>query len=352
MTLRIGFHGAGFISVAHRWLLEHSGVPHELVAIHDPDATRSAAFAAATGATAVDEADLPEVVDAVFVCAWTSEHARLVAGAAAAGRAVFCEKPLAMDAEQSDQMIATVDEAGVVNQVGLILRFLPAYWLAKRLLADERAGRVMSANLCDDQFLPIQGRYESTWRVDPARAGRGALLEHSIHDVDVLRWLCGPVTAVSAMSREVRGRPRIDDVTVAWLDFANGALGTLTTVWHDMLERPNMRRLDVVCERLHLAVEGDSDAVLRWRFAGEDEHVVSGAALADAARTAGGDEAGPLVPFGAGHAFNPLTRFLEAARDGGASPLPFGEAAAAHHLVDAMYVSADEGGRVVSEPER
>ena len=53
-----------------------------------------------------------------------------------------------------------------------------------------------------------------------------------------------------------------------------------------------------------------------------------------------------------GHAFNPLTRFLEAAGDGAPSPLPFGEAAAAHHLVDAMYVSADDGGRVISDPER
>ena len=58
---------------------------------------------------------------------------------------------------------------------------------------------------------------------------------------------------------------------------------------------------------------------------------------ADAACAAGGEAAGPLVPFGAGHGFNPLTRFLEAARDGAPPPLPFAEAAAAHHLVDAMY---------------
>ena len=144
---------------------------------------------------------------------------------------------------------------------------------------------------------------------------------------------------------------RIDDATVARLDFESGALGTLTTVWHDLLERPNMRRLEVICERLYVVLEGDSDGVLRWRFAGEDENTMSGVELADAARAAGGDAAGPLVPFGAGHGFNPLTRFLEAARDGAPSPLPFTEAAAAHHLVDAMYRSADHGGTVIEVGE-
>ena len=128
--------------------------------------------------------------------------------------------------------------------------------LARHLLADERAGRVMTATLTDDQFLPVQGRYASTWRADPRRAGRGALLEHSIHDVDVLTWLLGPVTAVSAVARERHGLDRIDDATVGWLEFTSGALGTLTTVWHDQLERPNMRRLEVLCERLHMTRGG------------------------------------------------------------------------------------------------
>ena len=109
--LRVGFHGAGFISLAHRWLLAHSGVAHELVAVHDPDAGRAARFAEQTGAAVVGEAELVAATDVVFVCTWTSEHPRLVAAAAAAGRAVFCEKPLAVDAAGADRMIADVAEA-------------------------------------------------------------------------------------------------------------------------------------------------------------------------------------------------------------------------------------------------
>ncbi len=346
MTLRVGFHGAGFISVIHRWLLEHSGIDHAVVAVHDPDPERARRLAEQTGATASSEAGLVELVDVVFVCTWTSEHPRLVAAAADAGRAVFCEKPLAVDALRSEEMIDVVETAGVVNQVGLILRNLPGYVLARHLLHDPRAGRVMTVELSDDQFIPIQGRYDSTWRADPARAGRGALLEHSIHDVDVLAWLLGPVTTVSAVSREFHGLARIDDATVARLEFASGALGSLTTVWHEMLERPNMRRVEVLCERLHVAVEGDSEAVVRWRFAGEEPNELTGTALADAACAVGGEAAGPLVPFGRGHVFNPLTGFLQAVEDGGSSPLPFAEALPAHRLVDAMYASADDGGQV------
>jgi predicted dehydrogenase len=348
VSLRVGFLGAGFISVIHRWLLAHSGVEHELTAVHDVDPARAARFADDTGAIAVDEAELVKRSDVVFVCTWTSEHPRLTALAADAGRAVFCEKPLAVDAPTAGEMARHVDRAGVVNQVGLILRHLPGYVLARHLLADERAGPVMTVNLSDDQFIPVQGRYASTWRADPSRAGRGALLEHSIHDVDILRWLLGPITAVSARSREFHELKRIDDATVARLEFESGALGTLTTVWHEMLERPNMRRVEVLCERLHLTVEGDSEATVRYRFAGEQAHELSGAALAEAARAAGGETAGPLLGFGHdGYVFNPLTQFLEAAADGAPSPLPFAEALPAHELVDAMYTSADGGGDVV-----
>jgi predicted dehydrogenase len=338
MTVRVGFYGAGFISRYHRASLRASGVDHRVVAVHDPDGERAAAFAAACpGAAAVGEDELCGLVDAVYVTAWTSEHARLVARAADSGVAVFCEKPLAADAATVAGMVAAVEGAGVVNQVGLILRFLPSFRWLRRLVQDERAGEVLAVVFRDDQFIPNQGLYGSTWRTDAARAGRGTLLEHSIHDVDILRWMLGPVAAVSATTREVHGHPGIDDVAVARLDFASGAAGTLTSVWHDVLERTSLRRVEVFCSRLYAALEGDFEGPVRWRFAGEDERVLAGDDLA-AALAAEGDDA----------TANSAASFLAAVAAGRPAHPSFADALPAHEVVDAIYRSAAAGGAVVA----
>ena len=86
---------------------------------------------------------------------------------------MFCEKPLAVDAAAAERMVAGVEAAGVVNQVGLVLRFLPSFRWLRQLVHDERAGRVLAVVFRDDQYIPIQGHYGSTWRVDAARGGRG-----------------------------------------------------------------------------------------------------------------------------------------------------------------------------------
>jgi myo-inositol 2-dehydrogenase / D-chiro-inositol 1-dehydrogenase len=336
MTVGVGFYGAGFISRFHAAALATSGVDHRIVGVHDPDPARAAAFAARhPGCAVVGEDDLPGRVDAVYVTTWTSEHARLVEKAAAAGVAVFCEKPLAADAATVAGMVAAVEAAGVANQVGLVLRFLPSFRWLRHLVRDERAGEVLAVVFRDDQFIPDQGMYGSTWRTDAARAGRGTLLEHSIHDVDILGWLLGPVAAVSATTREVHGHGGIDDVAVARLDFAGGAAATLTSVWHDVLERPSLRRVEVFCSRLYAALEGDFGGPVRWRFTGEPERCLAGDELA-AAVAAAGDTA----------TTNSAAAFLAAVRDGVPAHPSFAEALPAHRVVDALYASAAGGGAV------
>jgi predicted dehydrogenase len=333
MTVRVGFYGAGFVTRLHVASLATSGVDHEIAAVHDPENARAATFAAEHGAVVTGEDELLGLVDAVYVNAWTSEHPRLVEKAAAAGVAVFCEKPVAVDAPTAERMVATVEAAGVVNQVGLVLRFLPSFRWVRHLVHDPRAGRVLAVVFRDDQYIPNQGIYGSTWRADARRAGRGTLLEHSIHDVDILRWLLGPVASVSATVREVHGYPGIDDVAVARLDFAGGAVATLTSVWHDVLERPSLRRVEVLCERLFVALEGDFTGPVRWRFTGDDERVLAGPDLA-VAIAAAGDRA-PT---------NQATAFLTAVRDRSRAEPSLAEALPAHRVVDALYASAAAGG--------
>lgn len=338
MTVRIGFYGAGLISEVHTYFLGDSTVDHRIVAVHDPDPARADRWAQRRGATAYGEEELLDHVDAVYITTWTSEHERLVRLAADAGKAVFCEKPLAFDAASARAMADTADRAGVTNQVGLILRFLTPFRMVKHLLADERAGQVLAVVFRDDQFIPVQGHYASTWRGDPARAGRGTLLEHSIHDVDILQWLLGPVRSLSATTREVHGLPGIEDVAAARFDFVGGATATLTSVWHDNLERPSLRHIEIFCERMHLTVEHDLFGPVRWHLTGEaSRELANDELVAELARR--GDTRG-----------NPAQVFLEAVEAGRPSSPDLAAAVPAHQLVDALYASAAAGGAAIHEP--
>ncbi len=348
MTVRIGFYGTGFISRTHNWFLKHSTADHRIVAVHDPQVDRAQAFADRVGARAVGEDELLDRVDAVFVTTWTSEHERLVAAAADRGLAVFCEKPLAVDGTVAQRMVDAVESAGVVNQVGLVLRFTPQFMHARTLLADPRAGRLLAVSFRDDQFIPIQSHYGSTWRVDPTRCGRGTLLEHSIHDVDVMQWMCGPVDSVSGTVREVHGYPLIDDVAVARMEFTNGGVASLTSIWHDIVDRPSLRSVELFSENLYLSMDGTPEGPLTWQFTGEPVQSLQGEELARACIDSGLARADDIAIVPGGAMFNPLTPFIDAIRDAKPSPLPFSEALPAHRLVDAIYASADQGGIVVA----
>lgn len=337
MTIRVGFLGGGFIAHYHGKMLHTSGSDARIVAVHDPDEAKAARFAERSGATVVADPDaVLAASDAVYVCTWTAEHRRLVEQVAAAGLPVFCEKPLATTLDDATAMVEAVRRAGVVNQVGLVLRDSPSFNLLKALIDDPASGRVMSVVFRDDQYLPVQGIYESDWRGDPARAGSGTLLEHSIHDLDLLAWLCGPVASVGGRSAEFHELAGIEDVAVAVLAFASGAVASLTSVWHDVLARPSMRHVEVFCERAYLVLEGDALGPVRWSRADGSSGVLEGDALLAALA-----ERGTALR-------NPDAGFVEAVEAGTAATPDFADALGAHVLADAFYRSARSGGAPVA----
>ena len=109
------------------------------------------------------------------------------------GRAVLCEKPLAPTLAECEEVSGLLSR--VPHQVGLVLRHAPVFRAFAAAVASGDHGRPLAALLRDDQYFPIQGMYGSDWRADVGRAGGGTLLEHSIHDVDVLRWILGDPAA-------------------------------------------------------------------------------------------------------------------------------------------------------------
>jgi predicted dehydrogenase len=333
-AVRIGFLGAGLIATYHSKSLHRSGASIVRAGVYDPDRSRAAAFAAASGhPVRASEDDVIAGCDAVYICTWTSEHPRQLAKAVAAGRHVFCEKPLATTIEAAEQMADVAAAAEVVNQVGLVLRHSPAFLQARHLIDDPTAGRVMSVVFRDDQFIPIQGHYASTWRADKRLVGAGTLLEHSIHDVDMLLFLAGEIDRVSAHTANFHGNDGIEDVAAATIRFTSGALGTLSSVWHDNLARPSLRRIEVLCERRHIVVDGDDWlGPVSWT-----DHDGATGSLAGEELTAAVDprrDGGP----------NPDGEFVRAVLDGRAATPDLATAVRAHRVVEAMYASAWHGG--------
>ncbi len=330
--LRIGFLGTGLIAENHARGLSATD-DATIVACYDIDAERCERFAANHDAAAMDT---PEAViassDAIYVCAWTAAHPELVAAAADAGRAVFCEKPLAVDLTTVEQMINTVDRVGVINQVGLVLRRSPAFRWVTETTRTQDVGRLMSIVFRDDQYIPIQGMYGSTWRADAAKAGAGTLIEHSIHDLDLITWMMGPVSSVAARTANFHGHPGIEDQAHVRLDGFDGATASLISIWHDLLDRPSQRRVEVFCEGAYFHIEGDWSGPVNYDIAGE-QGSLEGVALAEAATDLDGRGQNADVDF---------VRAVVADRP--AYP-DFSVALEAHRLCDAAYQSAAEQGR-------
>lgn len=335
MTVRVGFLGTGLIAAYHLISMQSSGADAACTAVYDPDRQRAESFVLGNGAAVCDsEHEVLDRCDAVYVCTWTSEHQRLVSAAAERGVAVFCEKPLAFNHQAATAMARTVERAGVVNQVGLVLRHSPVFNLLRDLIADPASGRLMNVVFRDDQYIPVQGMYASTWRGDRAKAGSGTLLEHSIHDFDVVEYIAGPVSSVSARTANFHGLEGIEDSVVTSLGFASGGLGVMASVWHDVLERPSLRRVEVFGERLYATLDDDWFGPLTWTVTGQPERTLGGEDLVAEVERRG-------LPSG-----NADGAFIQAVADGGQAWPSFADAVRAHELVDAVYQSARTGTTV------
>ena len=342
MAIRLGFIGAGLIANWHRSNLQSGDADVIWSGVYDVERQRAETFSLATGAPVRDSEDeVLDNCDAVYVCTWTSEHRHCVEAAAARGVAVFCEKPLSVDLDGALAMARAAQQAGIINQVGLVLRFSPAMNWLRQLVAGGEGGRVMSIVFRDDQYIPVQGMYGSTWRGDRKRAGAGTLIEHSIHDVDLLEYFCGPIASVTARSHNFHGLEGIEDSVAAVFAFEDGAVGTLASIWHDILERPSLRHIEIFTERLWCRQDGsDWYGPVRWRHTSGSEEELSGDALL--ARVYEQKLTEP----------NPDLQFIRCVQEQRPAAPDFAVAVRAHAVVDALYQSAAADGTpvVVTDP--
>ncbi len=250
--LGVGLIGTGFMGRAHALAFHNARTTFDLpfnltlVALADADAARAQQCAASWGFQRSHD-DWQQLISdpAVNLVAITTPnqlHFPMAMAALEAGKAVYCEKPLAVSLAQAREMQAAARMAGVVTRVGYNYQHNPIIGLAKQMIERGELGRIVSFQGEFSEDFMGDGLSPWSWRCEEAHAG-GALADLGSHLLAMARYLLGDVDAVCADSQTVhtqrpatRGSEEqraisIDDQTYALLRFANGARGTFGSSW-------------------------------------------------------------------------------------------------------------------------
>ena len=178
-------------------------------------------------AESLDEMLADPEIDGVLVATSHESHRELVERAAAAGKAVFVDKPLTTTVSEGLAAVEAAESAGVVLQVGHQRRRNAANRRINRLIAEGRIGDIEGME--GTHTIPNGFKMAAdAWRWDAAQSPLGSMTSLGIHKIDSMRYHAGPVQAVSCMTRPGRDHP-IDESTVLILEFESGALGTIFT---------------------------------------------------------------------------------------------------------------------------
>jgi myo-inositol 2-dehydrogenase/D-chiro-inositol 1-dehydrogenase len=343
--MRIGMIGCGFIANVHSWALwavrKADLFDARITAVCDADPERAHKLAVPNKADVLELDDLLGAVDAVYVCTPTAEHLSLVKAAAERKVPIFCEKPLAPDLRTANRVGAWLDR--VPHQVGLVMRSAPVMEAIRDRIASGDYGRPMAVTMRDDQYFPNQGQYGSAWRADVDVAGGGTLIEHSIHDIDLFRWMLGDPSEVTCRTSSFFGHEGVEDLATASFVYPSGLIATLISVWHQVLTRGSTRRLEVFCESGHLWT--DDDAIGPLHIETSSGHEVVECALPGWVDALDLDD--PVARASLGLYGEATRRFLACVSAGTAGSPGASDAVAAHRLVDAAYRSASDGGAPV-----
>jgi predicted dehydrogenase len=234
-TLRLGLLGCAHIYHATSYSHALAQMPGaELAAIYDDVPERARHFAAQFGVPDVYPAPEPLLaradLDAVIVCSPTIQHAALVPAAARAGKHVLCEKPIATTLADARAIIQACESAGVQLHIAFVCRFYPMVLKAREMIRAGEIGQVRGLVGGNRGVPPLD---YPEWIRDPGQAGGGALLDHSVHVTDAMRFLAGAEVAsvYAEAGKLVRPEFAVEDAALLLLRFQGGAVASVDPSW-------------------------------------------------------------------------------------------------------------------------
>ncbi len=209
--MNIGLIGFGSMGKTHAWCIDnlkyfYRDLPFEakVTAVcsgHRDSTDRAASFLGCTPHYCEDDIINDPKIDAICICTPNIYHYETLKKAIAAGKHIYCEKPLCITYPQAEEIAKLAKERGIVNRIVFNNRFLPAIMKAKELVDNGRLGRIIS----------FRGEYLHSSAADPNRpagwkqnreiCGAGTLFDLGAHVVDMMQYLCGKITSVKGSSQ-------------------------------------------------------------------------------------------------------------------------------------------------------
>lgn len=180
----------GIISFAHMHALSYAAALHgnsdvELTHIWDEDEKRGQEMAEKYECEYIADLDefLKSDIEAVVICSENVNHKEHVIKSAKAKKHILCEKPLATEVKDAEEMIQTCNEEGVILQVAYPVRFAPVMGKVKDMIQNGAIGDVLAINATNHGLMP------GGWFIEKDLSGGGAATDHIVHIMDVIRWI-------------------------------------------------------------------------------------------------------------------------------------------------------------------
>jgi len=339
--VRFGLVGTGVIADFHARAIADVEIAR-LVAVHDAAPQRGEEFARKHGArneAALDEMLGRDDVDAVIITTPSGSRMEIAVAAAEAGKHVLCEKPMEVTPQRADRIIEACEAHRVTLGCIFQSRMGRNVQRVRRALEEGRFGRLILAG-AQVHWFRSQAYYDSAgWRGTWALDGGGAMMNQSVHTIDLLCYLAGPPATAYAYSDTLTHRNiEVEDTAVAAVRFANGALGTIEVSTSCGPGFP--RRLELAGSEGSAVLE--DDRLVRWQFAeprDEDERILAEGGKGE---DMGGGFGDPKAISHEGHR-RQILDFARALVNGAEPMVPGREGRKAIALVCGIYESARTG---------
>lgn len=200
----------------------------ELTAIWDDDPSRGQRASDTFGARYYDDLDqfLHSDVDAVLVCSENAKHRDHVVKASQAGKHVLCEKPIATEIRDAEEMIASCREHGVILQIAYPVRFAPSVERVRDMVQNGELGDILAINGTNHGQMP------GGWFVQKEMSGGGAATDHIVHVMDLVRWMLND--EVKSVYAEMDTRfydIDVEDCGIVSLEMESGTIVTIDPSW-------------------------------------------------------------------------------------------------------------------------